>query len=215
MLSRPNLRRSAREQLGGNVFASAWLSLLGASIVASLLLSVSSAVVIGPILLFGPLSYGLTRISMRLARGENNGKVDFGDLFKGFSDDFGQTLVLGLMIEVYTLLWSLLFIIPGIIKSYSYSMAFYIQNDSPNKDWSVCLRESKQMMKGHKWELFVLDLSFFGWFIVGYLCCCIGMFWVDAYRFQSRTNFYEQLRGAKAEGDTDLNGEKTEENPLH
>lgn len=218
MLSRPELRRRARAQLGGNIFAAGWLSLLLVLLLGDLIVGAGSVIPFGFLLLYGPISYGMTKISMKLAR-QSNGKVDFGDLFKGFSEDFANTFLLGLMRELFTLLWTLLFIIPGIVKSYSYSMAFYIQNDAPDKDWNTCITESRKMMNGHKWQLFVLDLSFIGWFIVGYLCCGIGLLWVAPYYTQARTNFYEQLRGPVAEEaapapEGNAPEEKTAEDPL-
>ena len=218
MLSRPELRRRAREQLGGNIFATGWLSLLLVLLLVDLITSAGSVVFFGALILAGPLAYGMTLVSLKLAR-RKDGNVDFGDLFKGFSDDFLNTFLLGLMRGIFLLLWSLLFIIPGIVKSYSYSMAFYIQNDAPDKDWNTCITESRKMMNGHKWQLFVLDLSFIGWFIVGYLCCGIGLLWVAPYYTQARTNFYEQLRGPVAEEaapapEGNAPEEKTAEDPL-
>lgn len=70
---------------------------------------------------------------------------------------------LEILIGVFTALWTLLFIVPGIIASYKYSQAFYILLDDPSKSAMQCIRESKEMMKGRKWEYFVFRLSFIGW----------------------------------------------------
>ena len=77
--------------------------------------------------------------------------------------------------------------------TYSYSMAFYIQQDSENKDWNYCITESRRVMNGHKWDLFVLDLSFLGWYIVGMLCLGIGVLWVTPYHQMARAHFYETV----------------------
>lgn len=200
MLSRPELRRRAREQLGGHIFANGWLSLLLVLFLGGLIASAGSVIpVIGSFLLLGPISYGMSKITLKLVRRQNDGKVEFGDLFVGFTEDFLNTFLLGLMQSLFIFLWTLLFIIPGIVKSYSYSMAFYIQCDAPDKDWNTCITESRKMMKGHKWQLFVLDLSFIGWYFVGALCCYIGILWVEPYHEAARANFYEQLRGQNAE----------------
>ena len=71
------------------------------------------------------------------------------------------------MTRLFTILWAMLFIVPGFVKSYSYSMAMYIKVDNPDYDWRKCIDESQRMMQGHKWDLFVLDLSFIGWLFVG------------------------------------------------
>ena len=200
MVSNKELRARARQQLGGGIFQNQWLMVMLACLIVDLILSALGFTVVGTIIVLGPLSYGLVRVLVRCAR--ENKDVDFGDLFKGFTDDFGGNVVLGLSIGLFTFLWSLLFIIPGIVKSYSYSQAFYIKHDDPSKDWMTCIDESRAMMRGHKWKLFCLDLSFIGWYLLGFLCFGIGMIFVTPYHEMARTNFYLELTGtsrAKAE----------------
>ena len=83
--------------------------------------------------------------------------------------------------EVKIFLWSLLFVIPGIIKSYEYCMVPYILAENPQISCERAFELSKQMTKGEKWKIFVLGLSFIGWVIVGMLCCCVGQFFVQPY----------------------------------
>ena len=196
MLSRPELRRRAREQMGGNIFATGWLMMLLVYLIAGAILGAVSFTFVGLFILYGPLYYGISKIELSLVRGKKD--VNLADLFSGFTEDFANSMLLGLMQNIFIALWSLLFLIPGIVKSYSYSMAFYIQQDSPNKDWNYCITESRKMMNGHKWELFVLDLSFLGWIIVGSLCCGVGTLWVEPYMGLTRANFYQQLKGDSA-----------------
>ena len=115
-------------------------------------------------------------------------------MFKGFSSDFGQNLLIGLMTAIFTALWSLLLIVPGIVKAYSYSMVYYIKADHPEYDWRQCIAESQAMMNGHKMDLFILDLSFIGWMIVGSLCLGVGTLWVSAYMEAARAHFYESIQ---------------------
>ena len=193
-VSRPELRARARAKLGGQIFATNWLFALLAIVFASAILSVISFTGIGPLLLIGPLSFGLAAIFLSLARGKE--KVDLADLFKGFTGaDFVRLLLLGLMEEIFIFLWSLLFVIPGIVKSYSYSQAIYLAYDHPDWDWQKCIDESRRIMDGNKMKLFVLDLSFIGWYIVGMLACGIGVLWVDPYRQAARAEFYQELTG--------------------
>lgn len=196
MLSRPEIRRRTREQLGGNIFASTWLYMLLVYLIVGAILSAVSFTFIGTLILAGPLAWGVAKIELALVRGKKD--VNLGDLFAGFSEDFTNSFLLGLMQEIFIILWTLLFIIPGIVKSYSYAMAFYIQQDSPNKDWNYCITESRRMMDGHKMQLFLLDLSFLGWMIVGILCCGVGTLWVQPYMSVSRANFYLELKGESA-----------------
>ena len=89
----------------------------------------------------------------------------FGNLLDGFGFFF-KIILLNLLEGVFISLWSLLLFFPGIIAFYRYRQAIYILIDDPSKSPLQCIRESKEMMKGRKWELFVLDLSFIGWLIL-------------------------------------------------
>ncbi len=193
-VSRPELRARARARLGGQIFATNWLFALLALVIVSAILSAVSFTGIGPLLLVGPLAFGASVFFLSLTRGKEN--ADLADLFKGFTDGgFVRLLLLGLMEEIFIFLWSLLFLIPGIVKSYSYSQAIFLAYDHPDWDWKQCIDESRRIMDGNKWKLFVLDLSFIGWYIVGILACGIGVLWVDPYRTAARAEFYQELTG--------------------
>lgn len=196
-MTRKEIKEKSKKQLGNNIFGNTWLLALVACLVVSAIIAAVSSFTVGivAVLISGPLSFGISTIFLGLARKED-GKIDLKDLFKGFTDDLGGTLLLGLMSEIFIFLWSLLFVIPGIVKTYAYSIAFYIKVDHPEYDWKACLDESQKMMKGHKWALFVQDLSFIGWFIVGSLCLGIGTLWVTPYYTAARTNFYESIKNA-------------------
>jgi hypothetical protein len=88
----------------------------------------------------------------------------------------------------------MLFIIPGLIKTYSYSMAYYIQRDNPHMSALECITESRRMMEGHKLRLFLLQLSFIGWYILGCIPFYIGLLWVIPYFGVAQANFYENLK---------------------
>ena len=166
-MKRSEIKAIAREQLGGNIFAQTWLVGLLACFIVGAAQSVAGTVLpgIGAIIIMGPFSYGLCLAFLNRARGSES--MELEDVFKGFTKDFTNTLLIGLMTQIFTFLWSLLFIIPGIVKAFAYSMAYYIKIDHPDYDWNACIKESMRIMRGHKWELFVLELSFIGWFIVG------------------------------------------------
>ena len=191
-MTRQEIKAKAREQLGGSLFAQNWLYAILVLLIFGAITGALSFTFVGSIIVAGPLTYGLSLIFLKLARTKD--PINIGDVFKGFTDDFGGTFLLGLMQAIFIFLWSLLFVIPGIIKSYAYSMAFYIKIDHPDYDWKKCLEASEEMMKGHKMELFILELSFIGWIIVGSLACGIGTLWVSPYMMASFTNFYESIR---------------------
>lgn len=186
-------RALAREQLGGNIFAANWLWALLAIVIASLLLSAISFTGIGLVLLEGFLSVGLCRIFVLRARNEDEGKINISHLFDG-KDCVASSLLLGLLRNVFILLWSCLFIIPGIIKTYAYAMSSYILADHPDYDWNTCLKESIKMMKGHKWQLFCLHFSFIGWYLLSAVTCGIAALWVGPYQSAAVANFYEDLK---------------------
>lgn len=194
-MERAELKRRAREQLGNSIFGSAWLYAVLAGLVYTALVRATNLVptvgVVVTLLVGGPLAYGLD--SMFLKQSRNGAPMQMGDLFKGFSEDFGGLFLQGLMQTIFIVLWSLLLVVPGVIASLSYSMSYYIKADHPEYDWRTCLASSKELMKGRKMELFVLNLSFIGWYIVGAICLGVGTLWVDAYRRAALAQFYQSI----------------------
>ena len=136
------------------------------------------------------LSFGYTGYLLRVVRGESSG---VGNLLDGFGIA-GRAIVLTIFIDVLVALASALLFVPGVILSYAYAMARRLQMDHP--DWSPvrCMRESRYMMRGHKWDLFVLQLSFLGWLILATIPG-VSVF-VKPYVSLAETVFYENLRAA-------------------
>lgn len=112
---------------------------------------------------------------------------------------FLRVLIIYILTGIFTTLWSLLFIIPGVVKSYAYSQAYLIYKDrsrtTPKEKISAldCITESKNLMKGHKWRLFILDFSFIGWGILAALSFGIGFIWLLPYQNATKVAFYEDL----------------------
>lgn len=136
------------------------------------------------------LSFGYTGYLLRVVRGEASG---VGNLLDGFGIA-GRAIVLTIFIDVLVALASALLFVPGVILSYAYAMARRLQMDHP--DWSPvrCMRESRYMMRGHKWDLFVLQLSFLGWLLLATIPG-VSVF-VKPYVSLAETVFYENLRAA-------------------
>ena len=171
-MTRQEIKARAKDQLGNNLFCNAWLFAVLACFIFGVICSAAGSIIvgIGAVIVTGPLSFGLNYLFLKQAR--DHQPMDLGDMFKGFSSDFGQNLLIGLMTAIFTALWSLLLIVPGIVKAYSYSMVYYIKADHPEYDWRQCIAESQAMMNGHKMDLFILDLSFIGWMIeIGRASC--------------------------------------------
>ena len=190
-MDRAVLKERAKVQLGHKLFHNNWMLALLVCLIEGVILTILGATGIGVIIVSGPLTYGISYCFLKQAR--DGEQMNLGNMFSGFTTDFGKTFLIGLMTTIFTVLWGLLFIIPGIIAAYSYSMAFYISIDNPELGWNDCIKASKAMMKGHKMELFILDLSFIGWFIVGALVLGIGVLWVDPYLRATTAQFYKEL----------------------
>lgn len=117
----------------------------------------------------------------------------------GFSFDHNYKNIAKVMFfrDLYTFLWGLLFIIPGIIKKYEYRMMPYIMAENPDMDMDEVFAKSKQMMTGNKWKAFVLDLSFIGWHILnGFTLGILGIFYLSPYIYQTNAALYRKLSDA-------------------
>ena len=126
-------------------------------------------------------------------------------MFEGFHD-YGRIFVTKLLQAVYTALWSLLLVIPGIIKSYSYAMTDFILKDEPEMKNNAAIEKSMVMMDGNKMKLFMLDLSFIGWAILCLFTFGIGFFFLQPYMQASHAAFYEDLK-AQQGGNVEVNVE--------
>lgn len=109
-----------------------------------------------------------------------------GALFAPFKQ-YARTVGAVLLVFVYTLLWTLLLVIPGIIKAYSYSMTFYILRENPEMTAGDAITASQKMMDGHKMDLFLLSLSFIGWAILASITFGIGYLWLIPYIYGVRS----------------------------
>lgn len=116
----------------------------------------------------------------------------FNDLFSKF-DYFGAGFCQAFLRNLYIFLWSLLFVIPGIIATYRYAMTPFIMAEHPELTASEAIAASKKMMKDNKWALFCLDFSFFGWGILCALSLNIGHIWLNPYRNAAYAAFYRRV----------------------
>lgn len=139
----------------------------------------------------GPIETGMDYYFLQ-ARQDRS---DFVNLFYGFRGGRYMNVVKANAWRLlFTFLWTLLFIIPGWVKGYSYSMIPYIMADNPNMDYKRAMTLSMAMTNGQKWEIFVLDLSFIGWYLLGLLVCCVGTVFVPPYHFATKAELYVVLR---------------------
>ena len=155
--------------------------------------SASFALLIAEIFVGIPLSYLFVKEILGFVRG---GKIEISSsLVDKFKADYLKSIkVIGLM-SIYVFLWSLLLLIPGIIKGYSYCFAPYINMDNEELTAEECINESMKMMNGNKWRLFLLDLSFIGWYLLAiFFTLGIGLLWVVPYHETAHILFYEDLK---------------------
>lgn len=120
-------------------------------------------------------------------------KGDIGDMFSTFSN-YGPIMKTMFFYDLYIWLWSLLFLIPGIIKTYSYYMVPYILAENPNISTDRAFEISKKTMDGEKANAFVMQLSFIGWYILGVFACCIGVVFVNPYANATYAEFYAYVK---------------------
>ena len=119
---------------------------------------------------------------------------ELGEIFSGFKGNYLNVVKIMFLMDLKTLLWLVLFIVPGIIKAYEYSMIPYLLAENPNLSADEAFSLSKQMTTGQKVNLFVLDLSFLGWIILGALCCGIGLLFVQPYPEATKAEVYLILK---------------------
>lgn len=132
-----------------------------------------------------------------------NKDLDFSPIkapFKIFNGkDFIKIFLIMILETVWVTLWSLLFVIPGIIKAYSYSQAYYLYKKAKEEgtadQYSVMdyITQSRKLMNGHKWDLFVLQLSFIGWFLLSIITFGIGLLWLTPYMSATQMAFFNDL----------------------
>lgn len=184
-MNRAVLKQRAKENLS---------STLGMSIVAMIIygaiVGLLGMTAVG-IILLGVVAFGYTAFFLQISR-TREAKLE--TLFDGFSKSFTSSMVAGLLQYVFIFLWSLLFLIPGIVKSYSYAMTYYILVDNPGMDGNTAITESRKMMDGNKAKLFVLDLSFIGWHLLAILTLGILYIWLTPYIDLTRAEFYKELK---------------------
>lgn len=148
------------------------------------------------ILVFNPLYVGCQRFFIRCGEGT----AEINDIIYVFSHSYFNVVKIMFFRSLHTFLWSLLFFIPSIIKSYEYRMIPYLLAEDPSLSKEDAFRLTKEMMTGDKWNAFVLDWSFFGWIILSVITCCIlFVFYVSPYQYLTNAELYHALK-AKISG---------------
>ncbi|MCR5398492.1 MAG: DUF975 family protein [Lachnospiraceae bacterium] len=212
--TRAELKAQAKEQLAGKVWK-LFLCTLVACLPAIIVSSIQSASTIanggvpGPfasmltsvinILITPALSLGLIMVYLNVTYGD---EPQVSTVFEPFKRNYGKTIALTLLVGLFVILWTCLFIIPGIIMAYAYSQACYILAENPDMSAMDCIRESKRIMKGRKMDLFILELSFLPWALLVIVTAGIASIYVTPYMSLTMTNFYHRIKkGGDQAGD--------------
>ena len=171
-----------------------------ALVVGGILLFIVLFIVIAAIhaFLFNPLEAGTARFFVR----NLNDKAEIRELAYCYDHGYLNVVKTVFLRDLYIVLWGLLLIIPGIIKSYEYRMVNYILAENPEMNTKDVFAMSRDMMRGNKWRAFVLDLSFLGWHLLSLITIGLaGIFYVFPYRNMTNAALYEFLRYGRNEGD--------------
>ena len=200
-MTRSEWKAAARARLGGGIFKDQWLMGVVFCLVVSAIVGAAGSILpgIGALVVTGPMLYAQKYAFLAQAR-EGRG-IDLNDLFRGFRDDFGGTLLISLLSGLFIFLWSLLLFIPGIVKALAYSQVYYILCDHPEYTGREAIDASQEMMRGHKGELFLLQLSFFGWFLLSFLTFGLLLLYVKPYYQAALTEFYRYLKETQGQQD--------------
>lgn len=194
------LKSRAKEQLRGK-----WGIAIATVLVANIILEanigykvasrlnlegISYSIDLISLLLGGVISVGLSKFLLDMATKREEAR--FETLFSKFNI-YLKTLGLNVLITLSIIAGTILFIIPGIIVGLMFSQAYYILAEDNSKSIMECLNESVNLMKGHKWELFYLELTFIGWWLVCGITLGIAALWVSPYQKLTEANFYLTL----------------------
>lgn len=141
-------------------------------------------------------AYGLISAFIEVARDREPNLEEV--LLVGFKDNFVRNLICYFLMRLFIVLWALLFVIPGIIKAYAYSMSFYLLKKDAKLAGNDAITRSKEYTMGYKTDLFMLDLSYLGWYFLSIFTLGILLFWIVPKHLTARVLYYDEIYAKKA-----------------
>lgn len=180
-----SLKRQAKSSMSGG-----WGMAIIATIIYLVLCGIAGFTYIGTLIVAGPLAYGFYAY---IANQMTNHTDDLNLLFVGFKNRFVDTMVAGIIIAIITCVGCLLLIVPGIIAALGLSMTYLIMLDFPGISGVDACKASWMLMKGHKWELFCLMLSFIGWGLLCIITCGLLTLYVTPYMYATYIAYYRRI----------------------
>lgn len=160
-------------------------------VIAGALVGVSLIATAVKLLVVNPLGVGCKRFFLV----NSDAPAELNELGYSFKNGYGSAVLAMFLRDLFIALWTMLLIVPGIIKAYSYRMVPYILAENPNVGGMEAIKRSKEMMKGHKWNAFILDLSFIGWILVAVFTADIaGVLWTNPYMEATNAELYKAIK---------------------
>lgn len=174
--------KNLRDKAWNNLRTNYWYMLLGL-IIVSAILGITSGIAI---IVMGTLAVGL---NYYFINGITKSNPDLMEIFEPFKERFLETMIMGIVRNIFVFLWTLLFVIPGIVKTYSYFLAEYIMVFDKEISGMDAITKSRELMNGNKGRLFYLHLTFIGWFILCILTFGIGFIFIAPYVKMAEVEF--------------------------
>ncbi|KNZ42544.1 DUF975 family protein [Acetobacterium bakii] len=192
MKTRQEIKTLSKQQFSNNYWIAVGTTVLAFLIIGTVTAASSFLMGLGALFLAPPILVGLNYFSLCIYRGEN---PTVETMFSTGFSNYGRKLGGMLWMYLFIYLWTLLFIVPGIIKSLAYSMTPYILADHPNVTAKEALKISMRMTEGYKGDIFVMILSFIGWSLLsGITFGIVGIFYSNPYLYISLAGLYEELK---------------------
>ena len=191
-MDRVAIKAHAKESISGKIFI-----LLAITIIISIISGIIGFIpVVGmliAVVIAGSIQLSMSLIYLGIVDKNRSPKIE--DILEGFKgNNFTRAFVGYLRYQVFVALWSLLFCIPGIIKSISYSQMFFLMAENKKMDAAEAQKKSMEIMEGHKWEYFVLNLSFILWYMLIGITFGLAAIYVVPYVEASKAEFYRKLK---------------------
>ena len=206
-VSSNELKDRALADLKGN-----WGSAIAATLIVSVIMGIAQQVpVIGQLaslILSGAFALGTAMFMLNFARGR---RPDVSEIFEGFKN-FGTALGTYVLMVLIVFGFTLLLIVPGVIRGIAYSQVFFLLTKEPELSPLEALKKSREMMDGHKMDYFLLCLSFIGWILLSTLTLFIGLIWVIPYMRVTLAHFHREISNDEADGISSVESDILDDN---
>ncbi len=190
MRTNPEIRKDVQTHMAGN-----WTNMVVISLVFCLIATFTRCSFPLVLFVYCPLALGFVMTMMHFVRGTKSVSVE--DIFSAFNAKFyWRSMGLGILVWVYTFLWSLLFLVPGVVKAYSYFLAPYILADNPELTAEEAICRSMRLMDGHKMQIFLMSLGYLCLATLSSLLLFIPMLWLVPYYQVAYVKFYEEVKNS-------------------